>query len=170
MLPLCLLGRVGGEGRRELSPGVAGGRPLGSHPDLKVDSLPPAALLHTGSGRRRPQVVGVGDGGLPGVANLDREKSLAGSLATAAATPAGAVPLHGGVVEVRFLSLPPLSREKSLVLLRLDGNGAACVASFLKVLSWARWERAVGHHGGCVFGEGDGTWCFVSELVQLDIP
>ena len=95
--------------------------------------------------------------GLLGAAELDREKSLAGSLATAAATPVGAVPLHGGVVEVRFLSLPPLSREKSLVLLRLDGNGAACVASFLKVLSWARWERAVGHHGGCVFGEGFGA-------------
>uniref|UniRef100_A0A453J7A9 Uncharacterized protein n=1 Tax=Aegilops tauschii subsp. strangulata TaxID=200361 RepID=A0A453J7A9_AEGTS len=170
VLPLCLLGRVGGEGRRELSPFVAGGASSWLASGSESGLPPPAALLHTGSGHQRPWVAGAGEGGLPGVANLDREKSLAGSLATAAATPAGAVPLHGGVVKVRFLSLPLLSREKSLVLHRLDGNDAACVASFLKVPSWARWERAVGLRGGCVFGEGDGTWCFVSELVQLGIP
>uniref|UniRef100_A0A453J731 Uncharacterized protein n=1 Tax=Aegilops tauschii subsp. strangulata TaxID=200361 RepID=A0A453J731_AEGTS len=99
VLPLCLLGRVGGEGRRELSPFVAGGASSWLASGSESGLPPPAALLHTGSGHQRPWVAGAGEGGLPGVANLDREKSLAGSLATAAATPAGAVPLHGGVVK-----------------------------------------------------------------------
>ena len=43
--------------------------------------------------------------GLLGAAELDREKYLAGSPATASATQAGAVFLLGGFVEVRSLSL-----------------------------------------------------------------
>ena len=75
--------------------------------------------------------------GLLGAAELDREKSLAGSPATASATQAGAVFLIGCFVEVRFLSLLLHDPGETLVFPRLDGNGATCVATFLKVSSWA---------------------------------
>ncbi|KAI4966428.1 hypothetical protein ZWY2020_040976 [Hordeum vulgare] len=90
-----------------------------------------------------------------------------------AATPPDVVLLLGGIVEVRALSLPLLSQEKSLVLLRLDGNDASCVVSFLKVPAWTRWESAGVMRGGgwvCwVIAHRRGIWSmvFVFELVYV---
>ena len=83
-----------------------------------------------------------------------------GALATTAATPAGAVPLLGGAVEVRALSLPLHAQEKSHVLLRQVDNGAACAASFLKVPAWARWE--------CAVVLGGGGWVAASSARDLE--
>ena len=96
------------------------------------------------------------------------------ALATTAATPAGAVPLLGGAVKVRALSLPLHAREKSHVLPRQVDNGAACAASFLKVPAWARWESAVVLGGGGWVAASSARdlehGAFVSELVLVRCP
>ncbi|XP_044956593.1 uncharacterized protein LOC123407510 [Hordeum vulgare subsp. vulgare] len=80
-----------------------------------------------------------------------------------AATPPDVVLLLGGIVEVRALSLPLLSQEKSLVLLRLDGNDASCVVSFLKVPAWTRWESAGVMRGGGWGGDRGYLYCWQQQ-------
>ena len=146
---LLPLGCAGSERWRRRAQVASGGLVPLAESQIWRSFLPLPSPFPTGCGLWRSLVAGSTEGGDAGGARSVREKSLAGFLVTTAATPAGAVPLLGGAVEVRS-PLPPFSypgENLSQFWASRQRRGIRAV-TLLKVSSWASWGCALAFRCG----------------------